>query len=227
MSKDWTLNHTLGGWTGQSELELPDEQQEAGLVQTDRWMCLSVVAQLRWQKAENYDLLAELLFTPRPRWIKTELEFYELRCLTFIWARRSARRDLCLQQRRKEKTTTNEVAWKCILMLRQQQTQRGMMGVRGRFILMKDKVINVVLEPTEMCLNISAEVLTLLNSFLEVFLEETASKLSKQTHNNNNNKSCSRDDVTASRRTAVFARWRKNHRLDISGVLSSLLCPRG
>lgn len=65
----------------------------------------------------------------------------------------SARRDLCLQQRRKEKTTTNEVAWKCILMLRQQQTQRGMMGVRGRFILMKDKVINV-LKLTEMCLTL-------------------------------------------------------------------------
>ena len=63
----------------------------AGLPQKDGWMCVSLLAQLCWQKAENDDLLGELLFTPCPGWIKIKLEVYELRCLSWHlyepWAR--------------------------------------------------------------------------------------------------------------------------------------------
>lgn len=74
-----------GSWTDQSEVYLCNKLQEAELTET----CVS--PQLCWQKAENDDLLGELLFMPCLTWIKIKLEVYELCCLFWhlyeLWAR--------------------------------------------------------------------------------------------------------------------------------------------
>ncbi len=63
-------------------MSLPNELQEAWL--TGRMDgCVSLSSLCCWQRAENDDLLGELLFTPCPRWIKIKLEVYELRCLSW------------------------------------------------------------------------------------------------------------------------------------------------
>ncbi len=130
----WTyILNEFGGWTGQSEVELPNEQQGVGLTETDGWMDRSPLSAVLTESRKWW-------FT---RWAfihalsqmnKDQIRglWAPLSILTFIWALGSARCDLCLQQRRKEKKNkkTNEVAWNHILMLCQTAalTLRGMMG---------------------------------------------------------------------------------------------------